>query len=113
MDHEDDLLEEITRDHPEYAEYFATGGTGDMETDAGPVNPRLHVIIHSVVEKQIRGELPQANEALLRLTASGLSRHEAIHKLAEPLVREVYTLLTEPDKWDLKAYLKEIDKLGR
>jgi hypothetical protein len=56
-----------------------------------PENPRLHAIIHAVAETQIAsGEPPEARQALERLLAEGLSRHEAIHAICMPVAEFVY-----------------------
>jgi len=71
----------ILEEHREYRPFWEGA---DPDSDE---NPFLHVHLHEVVEAQLaRGEPPEAGAALARLTARGLDRHEAIHRILQALV---------------------------
>lgn len=56
-----------------------------------------HAVIHSVVESQVAaGEPAAAAEALARLRAEGLSRHDAIHAVGSVLAAHLHALLAAP-----------------
>jgi hypothetical protein len=52
----------------------------------GGVNPGGHLTAHAFVEHLLAGGgFPELNHALLKLTAAGASRHDAVHQLVGPL----------------------------
>jgi Domain of unknown function (DUF1841) len=73
--------------------------------------PRLHAAIHLVVENQLAlGEPPEVRRALVRLTAGGLSRHEAVHAIGF-LVADATRAALESRKFDAGVYARELDAL--
>ena len=50
---------------------------------------KLHSTIHTVVENQIALREPEVLEALDRLQADGLTRHDAIHALGQVVVEHM------------------------
>ena len=55
-------------------------------------NLTAHAIFHAVVENQIAENLESVVRAMARLTAEGLSRHEAIHAIASVLGEHIVEL---------------------
>jgi hypothetical protein len=58
-------------------------------------NPQVHVVIHVTVENQLAEEIKTVCEALDRLVAEGLDRHEAIHAIGSVLVQHLYKLMKQ------------------
>lgn len=56
-------------------------------------NDHLHAAIHAIVENQLAQEFGLTKDALARLRAEGLDRHEAIHAIGSVLMGHVYNLL--------------------
>jgi tetratricopeptide (TPR) repeat protein len=111
---DEELFDQALEDHPDFAPYI--DGEKPLVNDAMPdgTNPLAHIMIHVAVEKQIeKGETPEVNEALLRLTASGLTRHDAIHKLSEPLATIMFAAFDAGKEPDPDAYIRAVKKLGR
>lgn len=72
----------------------------------------LHAAMHSTVETQLAaGDPPQIRNALARLQASGVSRHEALHALSSVLARHLYALMSHQHDFDRDAYVRELDAL--
>ena len=61
--------------------------------DANLPNAHLHAAIHVIVENQLAQEVDLTKDALARLGAEGLDRHEAIHAIGSVLMGHVYNLL--------------------
>ena len=58
--------------------------------DALPAEPEAHAAFHVVIENQVAmGDETPAREALERLMAEGLSRHEAVHALGSVLAETI------------------------
>lgn len=55
-------------------------------------NQKAHAVFHAVVENQIAENLESVVRAMARLTAEGLSRHEAIHAIASVLAEHLHEL---------------------
>ena len=72
-------------------------------------NPRLHAVLHAVIETQIAADEPvEARQTLLRLTGEGLTRHDAIHAMATVLTEFVFE-----QRWDEAEYVDKFAKLSR
>ena len=61
-----------------------------------PKKTRLvHAALHAVVENQLAEHLEPVVDALVRLLAEGLSRHEAIHAIGFVLIGEINDSIRE------------------
>lgn len=74
----------------------------------------VHAAIHAVIERQLAEELAPAVNALARLRAEGLDRHESIHALGSVLAEHIRHLMTgqltaaDPNP----SYFAALDKLS-
>lgn len=55
----------------------------------------LHAMIHATVETQLAMQLPAVVDALARLQADGMNRHEALHAVGSVLVDHMHGLMVE------------------
>ena len=58
-------------------------------------NLQVHVMVHVVVENQLAERIEVAREALERLMAEGVDRHEAIHAIGSVLLEHMQNLMRE------------------
>ena len=58
-----------------------------------PPNLKAHAVFHAIVENQLAENLEPVVRAMSRLTAEGLSRHEAVHAVASVLAEHMHDLL--------------------
>ena len=56
-------------------------------------NATLHALIHTTVERQLAGQLSPVVNALQRLQAEGLDRHDAIHAIGAVLAEHMRQLM--------------------
>jgi hypothetical protein len=72
-----------------------------------------HAVAHAVIENQLAEGLLPATNALRRLIAEGLDRHEAVHALASVLMQHISDLANKPrvDGDPNAPYLAALDKL--
>ncbi len=81
-------------------------------THAAPENPTDHAIIHVIVENQIADhEPPGAAAAVDRLTAEGLTRHEAIHAVGGVVSGVLFGAMKEQTPFDLERYAQSLAAL--
>lgn len=76
-------------------------------------NPTLHAVMHAIVENQLAEAVPEVVEALERLRAEGLDRHDALHAIGSVLAHQIVDLMQHDQvKGDLKeSYLAELSQL--
>jgi hypothetical protein len=74
--------------------------------------PRVHAALHVVVEEQLAtGDPPAARRALERLLASGRSRHDAVHAIADVAADSARAALGS-GRFDAEAYARALDGLA-
>ena len=56
-------------------------------------NRVLHATMHAVIENQLAEGIPVVCEALSRLMAEGLDRHDAVHAIASVMTEHIWHLL--------------------
>ncbi len=75
--------------------------------------PEVHAMVHVAVENQLAEEIAPAQDALERLMADGLDRHEAIHAISTVLLDYMQRIargeLTEPGQHE--QYFQELNEL--
>jgi hypothetical protein len=75
-------------------------------------NRRLHAAAHVMVETQLaRQEVPEANQAFQRLRAAGLSRHRAVHALADVALAEMVRMVEARAPFDRFGYVERLKSL--
>lgn len=76
-------------------------------------NLQAHAIFHAIVENQIAEGLAPVVSAMARLTAEGLSRHDAIHAIASVLASHINELVkARADEKDSAAvYAAALERL--
>jgi hypothetical protein len=72
-----------------------------------------HAIAHLIVENQLAEELPPALNALARLLAGGLERHDAVHAIGAVLMDHLWDLSNKPppEGDPNKPYFAALDEL--
>jgi len=106
-------LARVMQEHPEYsAAWESESSASEQDYTIGGVNPFVHVTMHVAVERQIDGDDPPETVATLaRLTAAGLDRHEAVHRIANVLTEQIWLMHREQRAFDRAAYLRALQNL--
>ena len=106
-------LAEIMRAHPEYRVAWESAMNGAEDTfSVEGVNPFLHVTMHRAVEEQLStGEPKETAQTLQRLTEAGLDRHEALHRIGNVLLEQMWLMQREGRGFDRAAYIQALNKL--
>ena len=53
-------------------------------------NLKAHAVFHAIVENQLAENLESVARAMARLTAEGLTRHDAVHAIASVLAEHIH-----------------------
>ena len=73
---------------------------------------RFHAAAHAMVETQLaREEVPDANQAFQRLRAAGVSRHAAVHALADVALSEMTRMVEARAPFDRRGYVERLRSL--
>lgn len=113
---EEALLGKLMQEHQEYHNTWEFADVTaespyDVETEE---NPFLHIILHAVVENQIKqNDPPEVGVVLGKLMAKGDSRHEAVHEIARVLVEEIWEMLRYYRPFDSVRYVRKLQRLKR
>jgi hypothetical protein len=76
-------------------------------------NPRLHAVIHVVVENQLALGEEVVLRTLTRLQGEGLGRHDALHAIGSVLAEDLYTLMQGGEGSSGETYQRYLDRLQR
>jgi hypothetical protein len=101
----------IRHEHPELEEALKTGV---RETDGpnGPMNPRLHLLMHGIVATQLwDNSPPEVWETARRLLDSGYERHEILHMLGRPIAEQVWEAWHDERSYDRDAHIAALQAL--
>jgi hypothetical protein len=76
-------------------------------------NREIHAVIHTIVENQLAGGIPAVWNAMERLMAEGLDRHDAIHAIGSVLAERMWTAMKDPSgqSFDEGAYFRRLAAL--
>lgn len=109
------LIAEAIGQHPEFTPFWSQGEKAfqPQEIDGYIVNPLVHIGLHVATEKQLADETtPEVSDALAALLDEGLSRHEAIHKIAALWGDHYFRSVRRGSPMDQTAYQIELQALG-
>jgi hypothetical protein len=110
-DDEDQLTFLLEAHHPEMAEALELHE--EMVTASGDViNPTMHVLLHTVVAKQILADdPPQTWQAVQRLAGLGYDWHNVMHMISELVSNDLWHAQAEGQAFDLADYLRRLAEL--
>jgi hypothetical protein len=110
------LIAEAIGQHPEFTPFWSQGEQAfqPQEIDGYIVNPLVHVGLHVATEKQLADETTlEVGDALSALLEEGMSRHEAIHKIAALWGDHYFRSVRRGGPMDHIAYLIELQALAK
>ncbi len=100
----------VRHEHQELERALAEGR--EVDVGDGPVNPRLHLVMHEIVATQLwDGSPPEVWETAMRLLAAGYERHEILHMLASSVVEQVWESLQEGAPHDRERHVAALRSL--
>jgi Domain of unknown function (DUF1841) len=95
----------IRAEHPELEDGLKAG-VRELEGPNGPINPRLHLVMHGIVANQLWDDSPpEVWETAPRLLDSGYERHEILHMLGRPVAAQVWEAWIDERLYDRDAHV--------
>jgi Domain of unknown function (DUF1841) len=113
LEGDDARLVQALRDHPEYYEVWEhLNDFSQEQVTINGMNPLLHAALHSVVENQAAQDNPPEVRAVLQFkTSHNISRHQAVHEIANVFSQFQWRVLHEREPFDNDAYRRKLDHL--
>jgi hypothetical protein len=101
----------IRAEHPELEDALKAG-LREIEGPNGPMNPRLHLVMHGIVATQLWDDSPpEVWETAARLLDSGYERHEILHMLGRPVAAQVWEAWNDERAYDRDAHVAALRAL--
>lgn len=108
---DDSAWEIVLHDHPEYREDYEAGTLPEeiIGEDGEPMSPRLHMMMHVIVEKQLAADDPPGLAEIARqLAAAGVSRHEIRRLIAGEVAEQLWLMQSKGALFDVETYLANL-----
>ncbi len=101
----------IRAEHPELEDAL-NAGVREIDGPNGPMNPRLHLLIHGIVATQLwDSSPPEVWETAVRLLNCGYERHEILHMLGGPVAAQVWEAWHDERAYDHDAHVAALQAL--
>lgn len=103
----------VLKAHPDLEAALATGQLPDEipGPNGVPINPRLHLTMHILVERQLAADRPEGISKLAeKLEEKKIPNHQIRHLIGEVFAAQLYAALKDNRQIDTEAYLKELEE---
>jgi len=114
LNEDDRQLAKIMLEHEdEFFNYFEFADIlNDVEYDnENEVNPFLHIIMHSIIEKQLQTKEPlEVSQFYNSMRKNQLSHHDTIHLLCNILVPMIINVIKEKESFNIGLYTSFLSK---
>jgi len=101
----------IRHEHPEF-ENALTDDLEEIDLGYGPINPRLHLVMHEVVATQLwEGDPSEVWETAVRLRDAGYERHEILHMLGRPVTDQIWSAWHDHQPYDRERHVAALRAL--
>ena len=79
--------------------------------DGEPFSPRLHIMVHVIVERQLAADEPEGVVAVAQeLEQQGLSQHDIRHAIGQAVASQLWYMNKEGCVFDQVRYMADIRK---
>lgn len=112
---EEAAMVQAMMEHTEYHDVWdRLDEFGNREIVVEGANPLLHVVMHGVVENQIRnGTPPEVAQVLNACVRRGMDRHELVHEIAALIATQLWEMMTFERPFDQDRYVRQLKALAR
>jgi hypothetical protein len=111
---EDEAMRIALKSHPEWQSQWQRGALPDeiVGEDGQPMNPRMHLAVHVIVERQLAADDPKGVVAIARdLGQLGFAPHEVRHAIGQAVASELWSMSKELRTFDADGYLAELREI--
>jgi len=114
LEGEEAIIGKVMLDHREFHNTWEFADLlDDVEYDVNSeANPYLHVVMHSIVENQLRLREPREVRYIYKLLKlEGLDKHEIIHEIGAILIIEIIRTMQIRKAFNNKRYIHKLKKM--
>ena len=111
---EEEALSIVLGEHPEFRRQWEDGTLPDeiIGDDGEPMSPRMHITIHTIVERQLSADDPRGVAAISQeLEQIGVSRHDIRHEIGRAVASQLWYMEKEGCAFDEGKYLAELKQI--
>ena len=102
------------RNHPQWGRQWEDGTLPEeiVADDGQPMNPHTHIVIHSIVERQLVADNPAGVATIAQqLGQLGLSRHDVRHEISRAMANQMWYMSKEGCPFDRERYLADLREI--
>ena len=110
---EEDALAIVLKDHPHWRRQWEDGTLPDeiIGEDGEPMSPRMHIMIHTIVERQLAADEPEGVVTVAQeLEQLGLSQHDIRHAIGQAVASQLWYMNKEGCVFDAGRYMADLRK---
>ncbi|MGA2068619.1 MAG: DUF1841 family protein [Thermoguttaceae bacterium] len=111
---EDASYEIALKDHPEFRRAMDRDNLPEetIQPNGEPMSPRLHLTMHSIVERQLAADDPPGVAAIARqLEELGVSHHDVRHYIGQAVTDQIWAMTHHHRAFDREEYFAKLRKL--
>ena len=111
---DDEALAIVLSDHPQWRKQWEDGTLPDeLVGDNGePMSPRMHIMVHTIVERQLSADEPHGVAAIAReLEQLGVSRHDIRHEIGRAVTNQIWYMQKEGCEFDEGRYFADLNEI--
>jgi hypothetical protein len=111
---EDEAMRIALKSHPQWQRQWERDTLPDeiIGEDGQPMSPRMHMAVHTIVERQLAADDPQGVVAIAQeLEKLGLSQHEVRHAIGQAVGSQIWSMTKESRVFDADRYLAELGQI--
>jgi hypothetical protein len=111
---EDEAMELVLKSHPEYRRQWERGTLPHeiVGEDGEPMSPRMHLMVHVIVERQLAMDDPKGVVAVAReLEQLGVSKHEIRHAIGRAVANQLWLAGHEGRAFDVDVYMADLREI--
>ena len=114
LNDEDTRTVDAMHEHDEYTDLWGRlDELSNSEIERDGTDPILHITTHTVIENQIAAGDPKEVAGVIEgMMKRGHTRHQAIHRVGQAFMAELYYVLKDNRAFDRQSYLRRLAKLS-
>lgn len=114
LEGEEAIIGKVMLEHTEFHNTWEFADVlSDVEYNVGSeINPYLHVVVHTIIERQLALNKPKEVRFIYDiLRAEGIDRHSIIHKIGSVLLEEIISILQLNQQFSSAHYINKLQSL--
>ncbi len=111
---DNNAIQIVLKSHPEWRTGWERGTLPDevIGEDGQPMSPRMHIAIHTIVERQLATDDPKGIVAIAHeMEQAGMSSHEVRHAIGQAVSGQLWAMSKERRAFNSAQYFAELRRI--